>query len=63
LIAESGHRKNYDYISGIHHFSHKGQTRIIWKTENEVGAGCALKKGARMEGKGREEEALGMEER
>jgi len=35
LIAESRHLENNDYISGIHHFSHKGQTRIIWKPEND----------------------------
>jgi len=44
LIAESWRPKNNDYISGIPHFSHKGQTRIIWKTGSEVGAGRALKK-------------------
>jgi len=53
LIAKSGYLKNHDYISGIHHFSHKGQTRIIWKKETQVGAGCVLKKCVRREGKGR----------
>jgi len=53
LIAKSGYLKNHDYISGIHHFSHKGQTRIIRKTENQVGAGWVLKKCVRREGKGR----------
>jgi len=31
--------------------------------ENQVGAGCVLKKYVRREGKGREEEVVGMEER
>jgi len=53
LIAQSGYLKNYDYISGIHYFSHKGRTRIIRKTGNEVGAGCVLKKRVRREENGR----------
>jgi len=53
LIAEPGRLKNNDNVSGIHYFWHKGQTRIIWKTENEVGAGCALKMSGRREGKKR----------
>jgi len=53
LIAESGLLKNTNYVSGIHHFLHKGQTRTFWKKENEVGAGRALKKWERREGNGR----------
>jgi len=36
---------------------------MIWEMENKVGAGCGLKRCVRREGKGREQEAVGMEER
>jgi len=63
LIAASWRLKNNDYISGVHHghFSRKGQTRIIQKIDNGVGAGCALKKSEWKEGKGRRRASNGRE--